>query len=115
MIRGNIIKMLLARGGALPSNQHAFYSLGLIDYLKDDLVVRLLDCIYDRLKEGGLVLLGNFRPNHSNADFFQHALDWQLKLRNEDQLLALVSRSKFRSGSIGSEAEGIQLFAQCEK
>lgn len=114
---GNLVKMVLGRSIALPDQQHAFYSLGVIDYFSDELVVRLLDYLHTRLRKGGVVLLGNFRPDHPNAAFFTHALDWRLRLRSEHDLRALVARSKFaRSATrIGAERQGVQLFVECVK
>jgi extracellular factor (EF) 3-hydroxypalmitic acid methyl ester biosynthesis protein len=117
LIQGNLIKMALGRTNGLPSNQHAFYSLGVIDYFNDELVIRLLDNLHSRLACGGVALLGNFRPGHPNANFFNHALDWPLCLRSEDHLLDLVRRTRFgeSAATIGVEAEGIQIFVTCTK
>jgi hypothetical protein len=114
---GNLAKMVLGRSIALPDEQHAFYSLGVIDSFPDDLVIRLLDYIHPRLRKGGVVLLGNFRPDHPNAAFFTHALDWPLRLRCEHALRALVAHSKFATSAIriGSEAQDVQLFVECRK
>jgi SAM-dependent methyltransferase len=116
-ITANIIKMVLRDEGTLPGNHSAFYSMGLIDYFKDDLVVRLLDYIHDKLAPGGMILLGNFRPDHPNVALFQHALNWPLVLRSESDLRRLVARSRFANSSvhIGTEAEGVQLFVNCVK
>jgi hypothetical protein len=114
---GNIIKMAVRKDDAIPRGQHAFYSLGVIDYFADQLVLRLLDYIHDRLAPGGVVMLGNFRPGHANAAFFEHALEWPLRLRSREQLASLVARSRFARCPtfIGSEAEGVQLFIRCVK
>lgn len=116
-LRANVIKLALGRSTVLPAQQHAFYSLGLIDYFGDELVVRLLDWIHRNLAEGGAVVLGNFRPGHPNAAFFDHALDWPLRLRSAEHLHDLVQRSRFRGGpvAVGAEAEGVQLFVTCLK
>jgi extracellular factor (EF) 3-hydroxypalmitic acid methyl ester biosynthesis protein len=91
--------------------------MGLIDYLKDGLVIALLNYIHGKLAPGGSVCLGNFRPDHPNAALFQHALDWPLILRSESDLARLVARSRFAGAPvhIGSEAEGVQLFVKCVK
>jgi hypothetical protein len=116
-VRGNIIKIILGRENGIQPDQHSFYSLGLIDYFDDELVVRLLDYIHANLRTGGIAYLGNFTPDHPNADFFQHALDWPLVLRSKDHLQDLINRSLFRNcpTCVGSEAEGIQLFIKATK
>jgi extracellular factor (EF) 3-hydroxypalmitic acid methyl ester biosynthesis protein len=116
-IRGNIIRMALRDEGHLPGNHAAFYSMGLIDYFNDDLVVRLLNYIHGKLAPGGAVFLGNFRPDHPNVALFRYALDWPLVLRSEQELLRLVAQSRFASSpvNVGTEAEGVQLFVTCVK
>jgi hypothetical protein len=116
-VLGNLIKTVRSRSIALPDNQHACYSLGLIDYFSDELVVRLLDYVHGRLRKGGVLMLGNFRRNHPNAAFFTHALDWPLHLRSEQQLRALAAQSKFAKSPtrVSAESEGVQLFIECVK
>lgn len=116
-VQGNIIKMVLRDEGRLPGNHATFYSMGLIDYFRDDLVIRLLNYIHAKLAPGGTVLLGNFRPDHPNVALFQHALDWPLVLRSEQELLRLVGQSQFARSPVkmGTEAEGVQLFVSCVK
>jgi extracellular factor (EF) 3-hydroxypalmitic acid methyl ester biosynthesis protein len=116
-VRGNIIKMVLRDEGNLPGNHAAFYSMGLIDYFKDDLVIQLLNYVHSKLAPGGTVLLGNFRPDHPNVALFRHALDWPLVLRSGPDLLRLVAQSRFASSlvRVGTEGEGVQLFVECVK
>jgi extracellular factor (EF) 3-hydroxypalmitic acid methyl ester biosynthesis protein len=116
-VRGNIIRMVLRDEGHLPGNHAAFYSMGLIDYFKDDLVVRLLNYIHSKLALGGAAFLGNFRPDHPNVALFQHALNWPLVLRSEYDFLRLVAQSRFASSPVhvGAEAEGVELFVKCVK
>jgi extracellular factor (EF) 3-hydroxypalmitic acid methyl ester biosynthesis protein len=117
VMRGNIIKMVLCDEGRLPGNRAAFYSMGLIDYFNDDLVVRLLNYIHGKLSVGGAAFLGNFRPDHPNVALFQHALDWPLLLRSEHDLRRLVAKSRFGHSpvDVGTEPEGVQLFVKCTK
>jgi extracellular factor (EF) 3-hydroxypalmitic acid methyl ester biosynthesis protein len=116
-IQDNIIKMTLGRSGDFPGGQHGIYGLGVIDYFHDELVVRLLNLIHEKLVDGGIMLLGNFRPDHPNANFFVHALDWPLFLRSEQHLAGFVKQSKFSSCPVivGTESEGVQLFIRCVK
>jgi len=115
--RANIIKMALGADCRIADGQNAIYSLGLLDYFNDALFIRLLDYIHGKLAKGGRALLGNFRPAHANAAFFEHALEWPLTLRSESDLLRLVKQSRFADCpmSIGAEPEGVQLFIECEK
>jgi len=116
-VRANIVRMMFRDNVQYPTPPAVFYSLGVIDYFDDEMVVRMLDYIHAKLAPGGLAFLGNFKPAHPNAAFFQHALNWPLKLRSTEDLRRLVERSKFVQCQvkIGAEREGIQLFVECRK
>ena len=110
--------MALRDDGKLPNNAfHTFYSLGVIDYFSDKLVVKLLDFIHSKLVLGGTAFLGNFRPGHPNAALFEFSLDWPLTLRSVQELRNLVRHSKFGECPtvVGVESEGVQLFIECTK
>jgi hypothetical protein len=115
--RENVIKMALRNDIQFTEPPSIVYSLGLIDYFSDELVIRMLDYLYESLGPGGVTYLGNFKPGHPNVALFEHALNWPLVLRSENELLALINRSKFAKcrTSLGMEKEGIQLFVECHK
>ncbi len=93
--------------------QDLAYSIGLIDYFEDPLVVRLLDAIHDRLRPGGRVILGNFHPNNPTRAVMDHLFDWKLIHRTEADMNRLFQASKFGRpcDEIRFEAERINLFA----
>ena len=97
--------------------QNLVYSIGLIDYFNDEFVVKLMDWIYDLLRPGGRVILGNFHPRNPDKAAMDYVLDWRLIHRDETKMDELFQRSKFARGStqIKFEAEGINLFAECVK
>ena len=90
------------------------YSIGLIDYFRDDFVVKLLDWIYDRLAPGGRVILGNFHPRNPIRALMDHVLEWSLIHRTEEDMNRLFERSKFGRpcSRILYEPERINLFAE---
>jgi CRP-like cAMP-binding protein/SAM-dependent methyltransferase len=89
------------------------YSIGLIDYFNDAFVVRLLDYVYDHLRPGGRVILGNFHPQNPSKAVMDHVFDWRLIHRDEADMNRLFRESKFGRPceEIRYEAEGINLFA----
>ena len=89
------------------------YSIGLIDYFNDPFVVKLLDFVYDHLRPGGRVILGNFHPSNPSKAFMDHVLDWKLIHRDEADMNRLFQQSKFKSPceEIRFEEEGVNLFA----
>lgn len=97
--------------------QDLVYSIGLIDYFEDRAVIKLLDQIHDVLAPGGKVVLGNFIDTNPVKELMDHVLDWKLIHRSEADMDRLFRASRFGRGctAIRTEAEGINLFAECIK
>lgn len=116
-VHANVVKLALGRDTIALDDQDLIYSVGLIDYLRDDLVVALLDWIHERLRPGGTVLVGNFDPANPSKPFMDHILDWKLIHRTADDLRALFERSRFADSPvhIRTEATGINLFARARR
>ena len=91
--------------------------MGLIDYFKDRFVIALLDYIYELLKPGGKVILGNFHSNNPAKAFLDHILEWKLIHRTEEDMNRLFAASKFKKPCTGIafEESGVNLFASCSK
>ncbi len=112
-VQANVVKLALGRESIELRDQDLVYSVGLIDYLGDRLVVALLDWIHDRLHPGGSVIVGNFDIANPSKPFMDHLLEWKLIHRTADNLVTLFQRSKFRSAPVEvlTEDTGINLFA----
>lgn len=97
--------------------QDLAYSIGLIDYFNDTFVVRLLDYVYDLLRPGGRVILGNFHPRNPTKAMMDYVLDWRLIHRDEADMNRLFAASKFGRpcDEIRYEPQRINLFAICAK
>jgi len=113
----NVIRLSRGRGKTTLEAQHLIYSIGLIDYLQDEHIVRLLDWIYDQLLPGGTVILGNFDAANPDKAFMDHILEWRLIHRTPAELQGLFGRSKFGDTplSVEYEAERVNIFARCTK
>lgn len=98
-------------------DQDLVYSIGLIDYFSDKFVVALLNYIYDLLRPGDKVILGNFHPRNPDKAMMDYVLDWNLIHRSEEDMNRLYSASKFVKPctKIRFEGERIYLFAECIK
>jgi len=98
-------------------DQHLIYSIGLIDYFEDPFVVALLNWTHGRLCPGGRVILGNFHTCDPVRAFMDLVLDWKLIHRAEEDMNRLFQASKFGRPctDIRFEAQGINMFASCEK
>jgi extracellular factor (EF) 3-hydroxypalmitic acid methyl ester biosynthesis protein len=116
-VQANAVKVALGRDAVHLPAQDLMYSVGLIDYLRDEHVVSLLDWIHDRLRPGGTVIVGNFDVGNPDKAFMDHVLDWRLIHRSTSQLEALFGRSKFADAplEVRTESTGINLFASTQR
>lgn len=97
--------------------QNLVYSIGLSDYFNDELVVSLINFVFDVLIPGGKLILGNFHPRNTDKAIMDHVLEWRLIHRSEEDMDRLFLCSRFGRGcsDIRFEEEGINLFAECIK
>jgi hypothetical protein len=116
-VKANVVHMAAQDGGELPGSYAAIYSLGLIEYFPDEVVVRLLDRIHAKLAPSGRLLLSNCRPAHPDALLLERELSWPMTLRSQAELVRLVQRSKFANSAISADtdAHGVQAFVECRK
>lgn len=114
---GNMIHLAAGRQKLPLQAQHFIYSVGLIDYFGDQLVVKLINFAYDLLAPGGTLVLGNFHPRNGDKALMDYVLDWKLIHRDEAAMHKLFAGSRFGkpADKIHFEAEGINLFAECVK
>lgn len=115
LVNENLLYVALGRTRLPMAAQDLVYSIGLVDYLEDRLVIKLMDAIYEVLKPGGKVILGNFHPRNTTKAFMDYVLDWRLIHRSEADMNRLFQASRFNSGttSVRFEEEGVNLFATC--
>ena len=117
-MRGNLL--LLAAGRqrlpALPPQQ-LIYSIGLIDYFDDAQVIALMNLAHQWLAPGGKLVLGNFHPANPTRALMDHVLHWRLIHRSEADMHRLYQASHFAkpASRFVFEAQGVNLFAECEK
>ena len=117
LVDANLIHVALGRTALAAEDQDLVYTIGLIDYFSDDLVVKLLDVVHGMLRPGGRVIVGNFHPRNPFKAFMDHVLEWELTHRTERDLDRLLCRSRFGrpSRTIFYEPQRINLFAECVK
>jgi extracellular factor (EF) 3-hydroxypalmitic acid methyl ester biosynthesis protein len=66
------------------------YSAGLYDYLPDAIATALTRAVYDRLRPGGRLLLGNLVETPDSTWIFEYVLNWSLIYRTEESMLRLA-------------------------
>jgi CRP-like cAMP-binding protein/SAM-dependent methyltransferase len=113
----NLIYLAIGKASLDLPLQHFVYSIGLIDYFEDKFVVKLMDYCHRLLKPGGKLILGNFHPRNPSRAFTEHALDWKLIHRTEDDMDRLYTASAFGRPCtrILFEDQRINLFGECVK
>ena len=89
----------------------------IIDYFKDDLVLALINWIYNNLLPGGRILLGQVHKDFPIKPYLDHILDWKLIYRSEKEIKELFSASKFQKNPVKIEFEdsGTQMFCSTFK
>ena len=66
------------------------YSLGLFDYLADKVAIKVIAALYENLKPGGIMLIGNF-ADHIIRPIMEAAMDWHLIYRTHEDCLRLAN------------------------
>jgi extracellular factor (EF) 3-hydroxypalmitic acid methyl ester biosynthesis protein len=115
LVPGNLVRLALGKAHTDIRDQDLVYSIGLIDYLGDELVVRLMDLIHSMLRDGGRVVLGNVHTSNPTRAMMDHVLDWRLIHRTEDDMHRLFESSAFGrpATDIRFEDEKLNMFAEC--
>ena len=117
LAHANLVYLATGRETIEMSNQHLVYSIGLVDYLEDKLVIALLNWIHTRLADGGKVIIGNFHPANPDRALMDTVLDWKLIHRSERDMNTLFESSAFGRPctNIQFEEQRVNLFAECVK
>lgn len=116
LMQDNVVRWTLGRVEHSFDPQDIIYSPGIADYLDDQQLVALVERVFEYLIPGGTLVIGNLSYGNYNKTFFDEILQWRLVHRNEDDLKALFSKTKFGSNVvITAEENGISLFAIATK
>ena len=68
------------------------YSSGFVDYLNPMLAMRFVKRLYDYLRPGGSIIIGNVNDLETGTLWpMEYILDWTLFFRNEDEMRAMAS------------------------
>lgn len=117
LFQENLLHIALGKTSPNFNDKDLVYSLGIMDYFPDKVVIKLLNWIHQILKPGGKVIVGNFHPKNPCKVLMDHILQWKLNHRDEEQIADLFKKSAFDCAptKIYFEDEGINLFAECVK
>jgi extracellular factor (EF) 3-hydroxypalmitic acid methyl ester biosynthesis protein len=102
------------------------YSAGLYDYIKTSLLdhtrgtIALTKNLFDLLKPGGILIVGNFNYNNPRDLRFimEYVLDWQLIYRNKEDMFDFarsIPENTIKEMEILNEPSGVQHFLKVIK
>jgi len=116
MIKGSIRTMLFSRAFKHKWGQFAFiYSMGLFDYLSSPVAKAVITKLYQMLKPGGEMVLGNFHTSNPSRYYMEYWCDWVLNLRTEEEFTALAAILPSENRPIIFEDTGSQMFLHIKK
>jgi extracellular factor (EF) 3-hydroxypalmitic acid methyl ester biosynthesis protein len=117
VVHANLIHVARKTRELRLEEQDLVYSVGLIDYFSDTLVIELMDWAYEQLRPGGRLILGNFHPRNPSRAVMDHVLEWRLVHRDEHDMDLLFRKSRFGRppARVVYEEEEINLFAVGER
>jgi len=109
----------LLRAGGKKSGQPEYdliYCSGLYDYLSDNVCKALNTHLYDLLKPGGLLVVGNFAPWTPGQNLMEHLMDWFLIYRDGQQLEKLAPAQAAPDDCVvRAEHAGANIFLEARK
>jgi SAM-dependent methyltransferase len=89
--------------------------IGILEYLDDASVQRLLKFSHQSLAEGGSVVTHSIQPKHGVDRFMNRVFNLHLKYRSTEQLIQMLSVGGFGDFSTYSEPIGIYTIIQAQK
>ena len=107
--RRNLLHLCIGRQHLDIEPQHLIYSIGLIDYFDDRIVIRLQRWIHSCLAPRGRSILGNFHTSNPTRGLMDHLLDWRLIHRDEEDMVRLAEAAGFAPGETHCRLEQAQV------
>ncbi len=113
LIKQDMKRVIVAGVADLPSFD-LVYSAGLFDYFSDPVAMMAGQKLFQSVKSGGELIIGNF--GYQNPDMFgmDLVLDWQLIYRSADDMHRLFGHLN-GDVTVASEGLGINLFCRIKK
>jgi len=103
------IKNIIVRGTEY-QQYDLIYSAGLFDYLSDPVAFMAAQQLFNSVRPGGKLVIGNFNVGNPTQVVMDFALDWELIYRSERDLLALFEKV---GGSLKVEREPLDINLFC--
>jgi len=115
----NSVQQLLKRNPRSASAEPGYdliYCSGLYDYLSDRICQALNTHLYERLRPGGLLVVGNFAPHTPRQNLMEHLMEWFLIYRDSQTLASLGPQQASPDDCvIRAEPSGSNIFLEVRK
>lgn len=116
LLKGSVRTMLFSRSLKKKWGQfHFIYSMGLFDYLSAKVAKAVMTKLYQMLKPGGEMVIGNFHTSNSSRYYMEYWCDWVLNLRTEEEFIALSADIPSANRSIIFDDSNSQMFLHLKK
>jgi extracellular factor (EF) 3-hydroxypalmitic acid methyl ester biosynthesis protein len=116
LIKGSVRTMLFSRSLRHKWGQfHFIYSMGLFDYLSATVAKAVITKLYQMLKPGGEMVIGNFHTSNQSRYYMEYWCDWVLNLRTEEEFIALSEDIPSSNRSIFFDGSNSQMFLHLKK
>lgn len=76
----------------VPERFDLIYAAGLYDYLDDQLAQYITARLFELLRPGGRLLIGNYTPDTRDAGYMEAYMGWELTYRDADAMQGLMAR-----------------------
>ena len=91
------------------------YSMGLFDYLTPPVAKAVMEKLYQILKVGGEMVIGNFHISNPSRYYMEYWLDWVLYYRTEHEFIDLIKNVTSAKSNVLFEDTGSQMFLHVQK
>ena len=91
------------------------YSMGLFDYLTPPAASMVLGKLYQLLKPGGEMVIGNFHVSNPNRYYMEYWLDWVLYYRTEEDFTNLLKGVSNAETKLFFEDNKVQMFLHVKR
>ncbi|UCF91786.1 MAG: class I SAM-dependent methyltransferase [Desulfobacterales bacterium] len=94
---------------------HFVYSMGLFDYLTPPVASAVLGKLYQLLKPGGEMVIGNYHISNPGRHYMEYWLDWVLFYRTEEDFKHLLKDAPDAEVDVFFDDTGVQMFLRVKK
>lgn len=94
---------------------HFIYSMGLFDYLTGPVAKAVIKKLFELVKPGGTLVVGNYHVGNPTRTYMDYWMDWVLFYRTEQEMLSLLADDPAAELSITFEDSRSQLFLHAVK